>query len=277
MRGDFIGAWPEAWEAIWRPLTETGEVPADVYCDLYRELVKAFAVRPSIEVLADIIDDQQQSRQALIDSRTAQFSSEKALVRFFESVHDVLDDLQGQELTERYFILLGAFIEKYNLGYELLYPCNLSPTLPGMFADLTGALKKLTGTNAHLAALHRAHDESVHDLRHGATEDRIKTCISKQFMMLEAIAACTDGVTAKTLGDMCGQVQSWPHATIRESLKKLYGFASDYPGIRHAGNPDGKLREVGVHDLAALSIVLTGYAVYLAPDLDIKLASFLTD
>lgn len=277
MRGDFIGSWPETWEAIWRPLTETGGIPADVYCDLYRELVNAFAVRPSIEVLADIIDDQHQSRQALIDSKAAQFSSEKALVRFFESVNDVLDDLQGQELTDRYFDLLSAFIEKYNLGYALRRPCALSPTLPGMFADVAEALKRLTSGNDHLASLYRAHEESVRDLRFGATEDRIKTCISKQFMMIEAIAASADGVTAKTFGDMCGQVQSWPHATVRESLKKLYGFASDYPGIRHAGSPESKLHDVGAHDMAALSIVLTGYAVYLAPKLDITLASFMAD
>jgi len=94
---------------------------------------------------------------------------------------------------------------------------------------------------------------------------------------MEAVAATADEVTKLTLGDMCDQLQSWPHATIRESLKKLYGFASSYPGIRHAGNPTGKLRDVNVRDMAALSIVLTGYAVYLAPSLDIKIASFMTD
>jgi hypothetical protein len=273
MRGEFIGVWSETWEAIWRPLTEVGEIPADVYCDLYRELSSAFAEASSVEALADIIDDPQQSRQALIDSKHARFSSEKALVRFFEAAHDVLEDLQGDELTNRYFGLLSDFIEKYSLGYSLRRPCALSPTLPGMFADLARALKRLTNTDEHLASLYRAHEEAVRDLRYGATQERIKTCISKQINLMEAVAATADEVTKLTLGDMCDQLQSWPHATIRESLKKLYGFASNYPGIRHAGNPDGKLRDIEARDLAALSIMLLGYSPYLTAALETNLAS----
>ena len=273
MRGEFIGVWPETWEAIWRPLTEVGEIPADVYCDLYRELSSAFAEPPSVEALADIIDDHQQSRQALIDSKNARFSSERALVRFFEAAHDVLDDLQGDELTNRYFGLLSDFIEKYSLGYSLRRPCALSPTLPGMFADLAGALKRLAGTDEHLASLYRAHDEAVRDLRLGATEERIKTCIGKQFMLLEAIASVAGGVEGQTLGEMCNNVTTWPHATIKDSLKKLYGFSSDYPGIRHAGNPAGRLRGIEARDLAALSILLMGYSPYLTAALETNLAS----
>ena len=275
MRGEFTGVWSETWMAIWRPLTEFGEIPADVYCDLYRELSSAFAEPPTVEALADIIDDHQQSRQALIDSKHARFSSEMALVRFFEAAHDVLEDLQGDELTNRYFGLLSDFIEKYSLGYSLRRPCALSPTLPGMFADLAGALKRLAGSDEHLASLYRAHDEAVRDLRLGATEERIKTCIGKQFMLLEAIASVAGGVAGQTLGEMCNNVTTWPHATIKDSLKKLYGFSSDYPGIRHAGNPVGRLRGIEVRDLAALSIMLMGYSPYLAAALETNLASLM--
>jgi hypothetical protein len=273
MRGEFIGVWSETWEAIWRPLTEDGEIPADVYCDLYRELSSAFAEPPSVEALADIIDDHQQSRQALIDSKHARFSSERALVRFFEAAHDVLEDIQGDELANRYFVLLNDFIEKYSLGYSLRRPCALSPTLSGMFADLACALKRLADTDEHLASLYRAHDEAVRDLRLGATEERIKTCVSKQFMLLEAIASVAGGVGGQTLGEMCNNITTWPHATIKDSLKKLYGFSSDYPGIRHAGNPAGKLRRMETRDLAALSILLMGYSPYLTSALETNLAS----
>ena len=273
MRGEFLGVWAETWSTIWRPLTEVEGVPSDVYCDLYRELSSAFVERPSVESLADVIDDPEQSRQALIDSGGVQFSGEKSLVRFFEAVYDVLDELQGKELANRYFRLLSDFIDKYSLGYSLREPCALSPTLPGMFADVTNALNRLTSSDAHLAALHRAHEEAVKDLRFGGTEDRIKTCISKQFMLLEAIASKAEKVKAKTLGDMCDQIDSWPHVTIKESLKKLYGFASDYPGIRHAGNPKSKERDIEPRDMAALSILLMGYSTYLVSGLDTNLSS----
>lgn len=273
MRGEFIGVWCEAWGAIWLPLAESEIAPTDMFCELYRELAAAFIEPIGIEALADIIDNPKQSLEAFEASRAARFTSEKALVRFFESAFEILEDLQGDELANCYFSLLSAFIEKYSLGYSLRRPCVLSPTLPGMFADLMSALKRLTSTDEHLAALYRAHEEAVRDLRYGATEERMKTCISRQFMLLEAIASAADEVTARTLGDMCDQVKSWPHATIKDSLKKLYGFASDYPGIRHAGNPMGKLRGVETRDLAALSILLMGYMPYLSNTLETNLAS----
>ena len=274
MRGEFVGVWAETWEDIWQPLTDREGVPSDVYCDLYRELTSAFAQTPSIEVLADIIDSPEQSRQALIDSVGARFASEKALVRFFEAAHDVLEDLQGDELSNTYFGLLSAFIEKYSLGYSLRRPCALSPTLPGMFSDLMCAMRRLADSNVHLAGLFRAHEEAVRDLRFGATDERIKTCINKQFMLLEALATA-DNVAGRTLGEMCDQVASWPHATIKDSLKKLYGFASDYPGIRHAGNPAGQLRGIETRDIAALSILLMGYSPYLTAALQTNLASLM--
>ena len=277
MRGEFVPVWSETWAAIWLPLAESEAAPQDMFCELSRELATAFAKPPSIETLADVIDDPHQSREAFEHSGSIPFASEKALVRFIEEAHDILDDLGGNELTNPYFGLLNNFIDKYSLGYSLRLPCALSPTLPGMFSDLAAALKKLSSGDAHLASLHHAHEEAVRDLRFGATEERIKTCISRQINLMEAVAATADEVTKPTLGDMCDQLQSWPHATIRESLKKQYGFASNYPGIRHAGNPDSKLRNVSVRDMAALSIVLTGYAVYLAPSLDIKLALFMAD
>ena len=272
MLGDFSGVWPETWRAIWLPLAEEESSPPDLFCELYRELGNALYERPTIEALADVIDDPAQSWSAFEFSATYKFASEKALVRFFESVFEVLVDLGGDELANRYFCLLSAFIEKYNLGYSLRRPCELSPTLPGMFADLANSLKQLASRDEHLAALYRAHEEAIRDLRFGATEERIKTCISKQVNLMEAIAATADEVTKLTLGDMCDQLQFWPHATIRESLKKLYGFASNYPGIRHAGNPASQLRPIEHRDLAALSILLMGYSPYLTSALKTNLA-----
>lgn len=273
MRGEFVGVWSETWDDIWIPVAESGAAPPDLFCELYRELAAAFAEPPSIEALADVIDDPQQSWRAFERSGDVRFSSEKALVRFFETAHEILNDLKGDELANQYYILLADFIEKYSLGYSLRRPCALSPTLSGMFGCLAEALKRHASTDEHLAALYRAHEEAIRDLRFGASEERIKTCISRQFMLLEGIASKTDGVTAQTLGEMCGQLRSWPHATIRESLKRLYGFASDYPGIRHAGNPAGRLRGIETRDLAALSILLIGYSPYLTDALETNLAS----
>jgi hypothetical protein len=87
-------------------------------------------------------------------------------------------------------------------------------------------------------------------------------------MLLEAIGAVAPGVTKGTLGSMCDELASWPHAAVKESLKKLYGFASDYPGIRHGKNAGGKLRDIDMRDMVAMSILLAGFTPYLSNGLD---------
>jgi hypothetical protein len=67
---------------------------------------------------------------------------------------------------------------------------------------------------------------------------------------------------------MCGQISTWPHATIREALKRLYGFRSDYPGLGHAGNPAGVLRELDARDIVAIGVVLAGFVPYLSDQLN---------
>ena len=63
---------------------------------------------------------------------------------------------------------------------------------------------------------------------------------------------------------MCNQLDTWPHVTVREAMKKLYGFASNYPGIRHAGNPASALRDIEMRDMVAVTVLLAGFAPYLA-------------
>ena len=182
---------------------------------------------------------------------------------FFEAVHEALEELSGDELTNRYFNLLTVFIGKFSLRYDLRRPCVLCPTLPGLFASLVRDLRALASQDLHLDQLMKEYEDAVRDLRFGCTAGRIKTCIAKQFMLLEAIGALDSDVTKNTMSDMCEQLDSWPHATIKEALKKLYGFASDYPGIRHGSHAKGALRAIEMRDLVAMSIVLTGFTPYL--------------
>jgi hypothetical protein len=263
VRGEFIGVWSETWREIWLPLIDHEDVPEDIFCELYRELAKALKLPPSAQDLADIVDDSLQSRESFEKTTPDILGGERALVAFFESAHDALEEIGGDDLTNRYFNLLASFIEKFSLRYDLRRPCVLCPTLTGVFANLMRDLRIITNQDSNLSQLMRDYEDAVRDLRFGCTDGRIKTCISKQFMLLEAIGALDPGVTKNTLGDMCDQLSSWPHATIKEALKKLYGFASDYPGIRHGTKPKGVLRGIEMRDMVAMSILLTGFTPYL--------------
>ena len=268
MRGEFIGVWSETWREIWLPLIDHEGVPDDIFCELYRALAPALKTQPSVEALADIIDNPVQSREAFEKTGANEFAGERALVAFLEAAHSALDELAGDELSNRYFNLLAGFIEKFSLRYDLRRPCTLCPTLPGVFASLVRDLRVLTGQDAHLDALMKEFEDAVRDLRHDCSDARIKTCIQKQVNLLEAIGRTAPGVTGATLGVICNQVGTWPHEKLKEAMKDLYGFASDYPGIRHGGTPANALRAVDMRDMVAMSILLAGFTLYLAAQLN---------
>jgi hypothetical protein len=270
MRGEFIQVWAETWREIWQPLIdlrlgEEGEVvPEDIFCDLYRELAKALKAPLSPQGLADVVDDPVLSRKKFESTRAEDFASERALAAFFEATHAALDELRGDELSNYYFNLLAAFLDKFSLRYDLRRPCFLCPTLPGVFSSLVRDLRALTNQDPHLDALMKEFENAVRDLRHDYSDGRIKTCIQKQVNLVEAIGRSFPGVTGTTLGKICDQVGTWPHEKLKAAIKDLYGFASDYPGIRHGGTPASALRAIDMRDMVAMSVLLTGFTPYLA-------------
>jgi len=268
MRGEFIGVWSDTWREIWDDLAAHEAAPNDLFCELYRELATVLKAAPSAQALADVIDDPVQSKKAFEETRAEDLSGERGLVAFLENAQAILDDLGGEPLANHYFNQLGAFIERFSLRYDLRRPCTLCPTLSGVFASLLRDLRAVTSQDANLDSLMKEFEDAVRDLRYGCSDGRIKTCISKQFMLLEALGAICPGVTKATLGDMCDQLASWPHAAIKESLKKLYGFASDYPGIRHGTNAKGAIRTIEMRDMVAMSILLAGFTPYLTDQLN---------
>jgi hypothetical protein len=213
------------------------------------------------------INDAQASREAFEKTTAEDLAGERALVGFLESVHGVLEDFEDSgddTLTNHYFNLLAAFIEKYSLRYDLRRPCTLCPTLPGVFASLVRDLRALAGADPHLDTLMKEFENAVRDLRQDCSDGRIKTCIQKQVNLLEAVGRTYPGVTGTTLGAICDQVGTWPHEKLKAAMKDLYGFASDYPGIRHGGTPANALRAVDMRDMVAMSILLAGFTPYLS-------------
>jgi hypothetical protein len=268
VRGEFIGVWSETWREIWLPLIDHDDVPEDIFCELYRELAAALKERPSVEALADVIDSPVQSQEAFKDTSSNDFAGERAIVSFIENAHSAMDELVGDELSNRYFNLLASFIEKFSLRYDLRRPCTLCPTLSGVFASLIRDLRVLATQDTHLDSLMKEFENAVRDLRHDCSDGRVKTCIQKQVNLLEAIGRTAPGVTSTTLGAMCNQIDTWPHDKLKDAMKNLYGFASDYPGIRHGGTPANALRAVDMRDMVAMSILLTGFTPYLSSALD---------
>jgi hypothetical protein len=275
MHGQLLSVWSDTWDEIWEPLIYSEEnVPIDIACELYRGVAEAFAHPLAPELLADVIDDANQAMEAFRSVSADQFAGERRLVKFFEDAHEILEDIDADGLPDRYVNLLSAFLRKYNSRYDLRRPCVLCPTIPGLFSSVMHDLRDSASRDPHVGALLQDFEESVRDLRQEPSSRRVKTSIQKQFNLLEALAGGCSGVSAKELGAMCREINSWPHPTVRNALSALYGFASDYPGIRHAGNPKAALREVDLRDLIAMTVLLAGFSPYLRDGFDANAVYF---
>jgi hypothetical protein len=190
-------------------------------------------------------------------------SCEADIVRVIEKAFVVFEEFGGSDLANDYFLAVERFLQKYSLRYDLRRPCSLHPTLPGLFSKLISELKKLSLTDANIADRLRDFEEALRDLKVDHEPRRIRSCVQTQMNLLEAIACKHPGITGASLGEMCKQFTTWPHAAVGSSLSSLYGFSSDFPGVRHGKASKGFKREVDMRDLVSLSIILAGFTPYL--------------
>lgn len=297
MRGELLEVWPDTWREIWAKLAKHPEFGDDLFPDLYREFVsapQAPQAPPEPEVFAedggligadfdadvdykDALEAHQKeriqfeeavsgghlSRSAFRAAMKEQVQDEADAVATLEAAHNIVASYGDEAFQNRYFLLVQEFLEKYSLRYDLRRPFSLHPTLPGIFSRLIRELKSAASQDADLSPLMHDFEEAVRDLRTDQSSGKIKTCIQKQMSLLEAIGQKCPGVTSNTLGSICNQVGTWPHNKVKESMKNLYGFACDYPGIRHGGTAANQLREIEMRDMVAMSVMLVGFSPYL--------------
>lgn len=276
MRGEFIGVWSESWREIWSKLAKHPKAPNDLFSELYRELVSVFIVPPNQTLdeknfaekrFVEIVSDPAQARVAFMKIKSKNLRGERFIVEFFESAYDVLEDLGGDLLANRYFNLVSAFIDKYSLRYNLREPCCLSPTLSGIFTNLMRELKVVTSKDAHLNSCMQDFEEAICDLRIDCSHRRIKACLREQFILLEAIGSKYLGKDGQTLGNICDKI-NWPHSALKKALSGIYGFASDYPAFRHGGNPNSVNRDIDMREMVVMSIILAGFTLYLTDQIN---------
>lgn len=82
-------------------------------------------------------------------------------------------------------------------------------------------------------------------------------------MLLEAVGAARGEGVGADLAVLCKGMRNWPHPAVMKALLNLYGFASDFPGLRHGSPSGGMKRDIDMRDMIAMSILLTGFTPYL--------------
>jgi hypothetical protein len=188
-------------------------------------------------------------------------------VLFLEEAHDVIAEYEIVGFDESYQRMLQEALRKLNLRYRLDEPFTLRFLLPGSFSNLYSELHRLNVGNGHLAGLLMDFEKAFDRYARNQDATDLKTCISKASNYAEGLASFTRG-SPGTLGAMCDQLTDWPHDRVRDALKSLYKFCSDYPGIRHAGDPAGVRRVLATRDVTLASLLLLSFSGYLSPNID---------
>jgi hypothetical protein len=305
MRGQLLPVWPQTWIHIWLPLNESEEAPEELFSELYREFsamprrpkeppqATEFADDGGLSLSADIAardayrialdqfaKDRAAHEEALDSSGVAQMrfqvllntqvTDEASAMSFLDRAFVVIESFENNKLRAEYVALVRSFIDTFNLRYDLRASFVLSATLSGLFASLWSEFRGITTNDPHLRNMFEEFEDAMSDSTREPTAGRIKSCLQKQFNLTEALGQRHPGVNADTLGGICNQITSWPHATVKEALKKIYGLRSDFPGISHGGNPEAAQRELDMRDQLAISVLLIGFVPYLMHDLDMS-------
>lgn len=271
MSGSLRHAWEYLAAELWEPLADfcarDGAAPPDLFSDLFAAADEFLSPRPTDTELQEARNDPGKAPQHFLALKGTDFATESAIVHFLEAAHDVIADYEIPGFENHYRRLLRDALRKFNLRYRLDEPFVLRFLLPGSFTNLYAELHRLNAANGHLAGLLTDFEKAFD--RYARTQDPtdLKTCIAKASNYAEGLASATRG-TAGTLGALCDQLTDWPHDKVREALKSLYRFCSDYPGIRHAGDPAGVRRALATRDVTLASLLLMSFSGYLSPTVD---------
>jgi hypothetical protein len=303
MNGELLPVWPRTWKEVWLRLANSKGAPDDLFVEWVSGLApipqqpiapaspppEAFNANGELidpaalqarsdyeEAMLRYSDYRNKYETALNSEEEArgffrvllgQISSEAKAVQFLEAAYAVLVSHGDPDLVDRFSLIVNQFILGFSLRYELRQRFSLHATIPGVFSKLISEVKKIAVADAHLNSLLSEFEESFADLKSNRTQARIKTCLQKQFNLLEALGSNCPNVTGTTLGAICNQLD-FPHATIKAVGEKLYGFGSNYPGVRHAGNANSALRELDMRDFVSLSLMLASFTPYVTHGLD---------
>jgi len=267
--GSLIDYWKYTWLDVWNVLARSRRSPSDLFIRLYRT-----AIEPPQEEIAQkrfelIVNDPAQARVAFEQIRAQDLGDELSIVEFLESAYVTIQEFEIPRFDTLYKYLVRAFIKKYNLRYRIDDPFRVRLVLPGVFANFYEDLTRVNRSDPHLKSLMDTFELTFGSYTRTRQTHELNACVTNAFIYAEGLAGKTSGENI-ALGKLCDCLQCWPHVTVRESLKTLYGFRNQYPGLGHAGNPESKLRDLEPRDAIVVCLVLLSFAGYLTDDVRIE-------
>lgn len=283
MKGHLGFVIDRAFSELWQPLTDHDDCPTNVFGEIYNDL-RRFLKDPEPQyrreddgAIRDVtagldswaslaLNDSAIAEELLIDLSNSDFASESSVLSAVSSTYSILGEVATDELANRYLYLLRIFVERYSLGYYVDDKARLWSSFPGLMASYFEWIKANATRSPHiykqLSAFEHMLAESVDD----PIETRILTTIQKQCNLLEAMGSSRADVDGNNMGSIADQIGTWPHENLKEAAKRLYGFASDFPGLRHGGTEGSDVRDLDLRDLIGVTLSLTGLVAYFMAD-----------
>jgi hypothetical protein len=272
MAGCLRDAWCYTWQEIWIPLEQSeiwsqladssGYTTNELYMDLYVELAKALKKAPQPTVHDVTANNPVLARNALEALTPKDLRSETATARFFENAAQVIAESGSNELSDEFGRLIAGFLQSRNLRYELLAPFELRSRLPGVFEALMLDVVQATQQHPQLAQALLDFSHSFHLFQRTHAEPDIKTLIHKAAMLAEALASNVPEARGNNFTKLCDSIDCWPNPLVREAVKKLYEFSSDFPGIRHNIIKRNASRTLELRDAVLVPVLLLTAAGY---------------
>lgn len=269
MTGSFKDCWRLTWQEFWSKLTKFPQAPVDLFVQLFDDVIDFLQNPPTGTEYELIHNDPAKAKQAFHRLKGGDFKGEAAIIGFLEAAHTTIVDFGIAHFADYYSKVIKQFIIRYNLRYRVADPFKLRLLLSGTFAGLYDALETLNAANQHLAELMDDFEHAFDTYVRSQRQVDLKACIGKASMYAEGIAALAVN-SEGSLGELCDRLACWPHKAVKESIKKLYGFCSNYPGIRHAGSPAGRLRKLESRDALFFSVLLFSFSGYITESINTK-------
>jgi hypothetical protein len=267
--GSLIDHWEYMWTDVWAVLAKSRRAPSDLFIGLYRAATDVLQNPPAYKQFELAMNDPMQARLAFEQLSARDFRDELSVVEFLESASVAIQNFEIPRFEKLYKFLVRGFIKKYNLRYRIDDPFQVRQVLPGVFANFYEDLIRANGADPHLKELMNNFELTFGSYARTKRAHELNACISNAFMYAEGLAGKSSGKIGP-LGKLCDCLQCWPHSTVRESLKVLYGLRNDFPGLGHGSNRKGKLRDLEPRDAIIVSLLILSFAGYLTSEVRIE-------
>ncbi len=281
MAAGFITSWPYIGMEVFSRLADSDDEPVspDAFADIARTLADRLGRRlagecddhaeafAAFRAPIDEVEDEchiHRALEVLVDIGLPDFATEADILDFLEAVYELLRDEYKAVWATAFSGLVVGFIRKFNLPYKLRPPFRLMPLILVQASRIYGLIESSVGPHGDHPELWEAFEEAYQQFVRNKGDRKVP--IHKMTSYLEAVAADRLSAERGSLGKTLAAYETkriFPHtSTIKDSLSSLYGFTSNFPGIRHAGNPVSRYRDLQDDDTLMLCLLLFVWSGY---------------